>query len=205
MQALGIAGCAWHRVDPGSALEFALHADDPALRARALLAAGELGRTDLQGEVRDALRAAADDPARFSAAWTAALWREPEAARALASLAERGGPFAEQAAAMAARSMPQSAARTWLLGLARSGDGLRPALAGAAALGDAGLVPWLLEQMAAPAAARLAGAAMARITGADFVKDRLAGRAPAGFVAGPTRRPRRRRRRDGPGRELPLA
>ena len=104
----------------------------------------------------------------------------------LSSLAEQGGSWAEQASAMVVRSMPQSAARAWLHGLSRAGVGLRPAIAGAAALGDVGMVPWLVEQMASPATARFAAAALAMITGADIRLDKLDGKAPAGFVSGPT-------------------
>jgi uncharacterized protein (TIGR02270 family) len=186
VQALGIAGCALHRRDPGSALDFGLLSDDSPLRARALRAAGEVGRVDLRKAVLDAVRTEDDDACRFAAAWTAALWGEPEGARALLSMAERGGPFAEQAASMAARVMPQTAARPWLHTLARSGDGLRAALAGVAALGDTAMVPMLIEHMADPKAARLAAGAMAMITGADFQSDKLEGKAPAGFSAGPT-------------------
>lgn len=186
MQSLGIAGCSLHRTDPGSSLDFALLSADPRLRAEALRAAGELGRVDLRAAVRDAIRSDNDEACRFAAAWTGALWGEPDAARVLSSLAERGGPFAEQASAMLVRSMPQTAARTWLHGLARSGEGLRASLAGAAALGDVAMVPWLIEHMANPAAARLAAGAMAMITGVDFQREKLDGEAPAGFSAGPT-------------------
>lgn len=186
MQILGIAGCSLHRTDPGPSLDFALHSANPHLRAEALRAAGELGRVDLRPAVRDALRGEEDEVCRFTAAWTMALWGEPEAARVLSSLAERGGPLAEQASAMVVRSMPQPAARTWVHGLARSGEGLRAALAGAAALGDAAMVPWLIEHMADPAASRFAAAAMTMITGVDFHRDKLEGKAPAGFSAGPT-------------------
>jgi uncharacterized protein (TIGR02270 family) len=186
MQALGLAGCALHRRDPGAALDFALLSANPHLRARALRAAGELGRVDLRKAVQEALRVEDDEACRFAAGWTGALWGEPEATRVLSSLAERGGPFAEQAASMAVRCLPQSAARTWLHGLARSGEGLRAALVGAGALGDAAMVPWLIEQMAEPAAARLAAGAMAMITGADLSRDKLEGKRPKGFAAGPT-------------------
>jgi uncharacterized protein (TIGR02270 family) len=185
VQALGIAGCALHRRDPGSTLDFAMLSDDVRLRARALRAAGEIGRVDLRKAVQDALRAE-DDDCRFAAAWTAALWGEPEAVRALSSLAEREGPLAEQAASMTARVMPRSAARPWLHELGRQEWEKRAAIAGAAALGDTAMVPWLIEQMTNPTAARLAAGAMAMITGADFRRDGLEGRAPEGFHGGPT-------------------
>jgi uncharacterized protein (TIGR02270 family) len=87
---------------------------------------------------------------------------------------------------MVMRITLQTAARPWLHGLARSGKGLRAAIAGAAALGDAAMVPMLIEQMADPKAARFAGAAMTMITGADFQREKLEGKTPEGFSAGPT-------------------
>ncbi len=54
LRRLGIAACAVHRVDPGAVLAEAIEDPDAALRARALKAAGELGRADLL----EALRAA---------------------------------------------------------------------------------------------------------------------------------------------------
>jgi len=185
MHHLGIAACALHRRDPGRALRAALGASDPHLRARALMAAGELGRGDLRIMVRDAL-AEEDEACRFAAGFAGVLLGEPEAVRALMDLAEERGPFAERAGAMAVRRMPVSAARPWLFSLGAAPGGARVALHGAAALGDLEMVPWLLERMAEPGLARLSGAALTMITGADFRADKLAGKAPGSFEASPS-------------------
>src|SRR5262249_47490683 len=57
---IGIAACAVHRRDPGTALGYAVHSSSVPVQARALRAAGELGRVDLAPEVRRAL--SAEDP-----------------------------------------------------------------------------------------------------------------------------------------------
>ena len=58
--------------------------------------------------------------------------------------------------------------------------------AAAAALGDPTIVPWLIEQMASPELARLAGGALTMITGVDLAAEKLSVKAPAGFEAGPS-------------------
>jgi uncharacterized protein (TIGR02270 family) len=153
MQWLGIAGAAAHRLDPGEPLAFAVHADHPLLRARALRAAGELGRYDLSPAVRSSLDDG-DERCRFAAAWAGALLDEPASNAALHRVAESDGPLAEPAAAMMARRLPPEGAALAIRALARAGRSALPALAGAAALGDPALVPWLFEQMEDPSSAR---------------------------------------------------
>jgi uncharacterized protein (TIGR02270 family) len=181
---LGIAASAAHREDPGDALSYAVHDGDLRLRARALRAAGELGRADLLPGVRAEL-GAADAACRFWAAWSAALLGEPAAIEALWAIADGDGPFSERAAAVAVRRLDVLEARARLEGLGAWPDRARSAVIGAGALGDPGLAPWLLARMATPALARLAGEAFATITGAT-IEGPLEGRAPEGFHAGPT-------------------
>jgi uncharacterized protein (TIGR02270 family) len=184
---LGIAACAAHREDPGGALGYAVLDDDLRLRARALRAAGELGRADLLPSVRAEL--GATDPAcHFWAAWSAAILGDQAATEVLWTIADGDGPFSERAAATAVRRLDVREARARLEGLGAWPDRARGAVIGAGALGDPGLVPWLLARMATPALARLAGEALATITGA-VIEGRLEGRAPEGFQAGPTDRP----------------
>ncbi len=68
----GIAAYAVHRKDPGPQLVQALSDTNTRLRARALKAAGELGRTDLVSTVLEYL-SDADYECRFFASWSAAL------------------------------------------------------------------------------------------------------------------------------------
>jgi len=182
---IGIGACAAHRQDPGMPLRNALYATDTRLLARALRAVGELGRVELLPEVRLKMHVE-DEACRFWAAWTLALLGDADAANALWAQAAGSGAFAERACAMAVRRLDGRAALSWLYSLGGMAGGVRPALAGAASLGDPGLVPWLLECMRQPETARRAGFAFSMITGADLDEEKLCGSAPEGFSAGPT-------------------
>jgi uncharacterized protein (TIGR02270 family) len=182
---IGIAACAAHREHPGEALAYALFDEDAALKARALRAVGELGRLDFTDAVRAELALAGDDARRFWAAWSAALLGVEVALPVLWSFADAGGPFAEQACALLMRRLEVREARARLEGLGAAADHARTAIAGAAALGDPALLPWLLGCMANPDLARVAGEAFATITGAA-IEGALAGAAPPGFRAGPS-------------------
>jgi uncharacterized protein (TIGR02270 family) len=185
LQWLGISACTAHRQDPGPALGYALLSTDPRLKARALRAAGELARADLLPEVRADLRSD-HEACRFWAAWSSALFGDPAAAQALWSFASGAGPFADRAACVAMRRMDPGVATTWLYSLAGAARDPRVPLSAAAALGDPAIVPWLLESMRAPEIARLAGGALAMITGLDLAAEKLAAKPPEGFEAGPT-------------------
>jgi uncharacterized protein (TIGR02270 family) len=183
-RAIAIAAHAAHGRDPGGNLANAVLDPSPPLRARALRAAGQLGRTDLLPEVTRAL--ADGDPAcRFWAAWSAALFGENAAAPVLWSFAEDAGPWAERAVGMAVRRTDPREALDRLEALAAREEHARAALFGAGALGDPGAVPWILARMEDAKTARLAGDAFTMITGIAVEND-LAGKPPAGFRAGPS-------------------
>lgn len=65
LRRVGIIACAVHRVNPGQALQDAIADPDAALRARALRAAGELGRADLLEPLRARLGDDEDTSCRF--------------------------------------------------------------------------------------------------------------------------------------------
>jgi uncharacterized protein (TIGR02270 family) len=182
---LGISACAAHRQDPGAPLGYAILASDPRLKARALRAAGELGRIDLLAEVHAELRSS-DEACCFWAAWSAALFGDPASAQALWGFASGTGPFAERAACMAMRRMDPAVAYTWLYSLAGAARDPRVPLSAAGALGDPAIVPYLLEAMKSPETARLAGSALSMITGVDLAAEPLNAKPPEGFRAGPT-------------------
>ncbi|WP_437949730.1 TIGR02270 family protein [Sorangium sp. So ce296] len=185
LYAIGIAACAVQRQDPGAALGYAVVSSDLRLRARALRAVGELGRADLLDEVRGAL-GSEDEACRFAAAWSGAVLGDTAALRALGAVADAGGRFAERACAMAMRRMEPALASTWLRAIAGAPRGARAALAGAAALGDPALMPWILECMGTPELARMAGGAFMMITGVGLEEAKLRGERPAGFQSGPS-------------------
>jgi uncharacterized protein (TIGR02270 family) len=182
---VGIAACAAHREDPGEALPRALVDEDDALKARAFRAVGELGRVDLADTVRAELAFAGSDERRFWAAWSAALLGVPAAIPALGSIAEGGGAFAARACALLMRRLDVHEGRARLEALGAVAGRARAVIAGAAALGDPALAPWLLAAMANPALARVAGEAFATLTGAT-IEGPLAAPPPAGFRAGPS-------------------
>ena len=181
---LGISASVAHRQDPGAPLGYALLSSEPRLRARALRAAGELGRVDLLAEVRAELRSP-DTACRFWAAWSSALFGEAASAQALWGFASSGGQFAERAACMAMRRMDPTVGYTWLYSLVGAARDPRVPLAAAAALGDPAIVPWLLDSLRAPETARLAAGALSLITGVDLAAEDLRGKPPEGFQSGP--------------------
>lgn len=182
---IGIAACTAHRQSPGDALTYALFDDDLPLKARALRAVGELGRVDRLDAVRAELGVVSGDERRYWAAWSGALLGVEAALPVLWSIADSGSPRAEQACALVMRRLDVREARTRLEGLGAAADHARTAIAGASALGDPALVPWLLASMENPDLARVAAEAFATITGAA-IEGALAGRAPAGHRAGPS-------------------
>ncbi|NUP06047.1 MAG: TIGR02270 family protein [Polyangiaceae bacterium] len=153
-----------HRRDPENALLAGVLDDDPRIVATALRAIGELGRTDLVVILAAAMHG--DDPeARFWAAWSAALLGEAIGSHVLRAIAEHGRARAEQAAEIAAMTLPPSEAVAFVEGLTRRADRRRAAIRGAAALGDPKLLPTLLEWLDQPALARPAADAITTITG----------------------------------------
>lgn len=201
-QAVGLAACAMHRVDPREALVSALAATDERLRTRALRVAGEVGRVDLLPQVLTAC-GAEDEPPRFWAACSALLLgdRSATALAALNTLAEEAGVWSDAAAELLLKAMDLDAARQHLRGWSERAKAAGPV--GAAArrrlirrcgvLGDAFFIPWLIGQMEDFTVSRLAGEAFTRITGADLAALDLERKPPDGatdgLFGGPTERP----------------
>ncbi|MFT3775073.1 MAG: TIGR02270 family protein [Minicystis sp.] len=202
LHVFGIAGAAAHRRNPSLSLGDALQSGDPRITARALRAIGELGQTRWTPELRREMESD-DEGCRFWAAWSAGLVAVPGAHDVLWTIARGRGPFAERACDMMMRCLEVSFARARVRELAADMANLRTALVGAAALGDPALVPWLIECMAIPAQARFAGWAFTMITGASLTADKLEGRAPSGFRAGPTDDPEDEHVAMDPDRGLP--
>lgn len=184
---VGIAAAAAHRKDPGSVLVDAVGSDDVSLRARAMKAAGELGRIDL---LRHLLAALDDHDARcrFHAAWSAARLGERgmPVLRVLHDHIEHPRRYAERAVDIVVRCLDLERAKAWFRRLLSEEKKQRLAARVAGDLGDPELVPELIAMMAEPALARVAGEALSTITGVDLALEDLEGEEPEGFVAGPT-------------------
>jgi len=178
LRKLSMAAFALHRRDPGGPLLKAVGDAEASVRARAFKALGELG---LVGRLPLAQRALGDPnpDVAFAAAWSTALLSKdagPLIGMVTKDLrrAGRGIPLAaRQGGADWARAFPP-----------------RLAINAAGHAGDPAAVPWLLDQMKAPALARVAGEAFSMITGAEFEYEDLEGAAPEGFEAGPNEDPK---------------
>ena len=176
----GIAALAIHR--HSSVLFDAAVADAaPRVAARALRAAGELGRVDLVGPASDRLKDP-DAECRVWAAWSVVRLHGPSLSTALATLREfvdSNDPRAEQAVAIAFRVIRLDEGHAWRRLLAADPATARLAAIAAGALGDPAAISDLLEQMQNPETARVAGKAFSLITGADFEYEDLSGQPPA--------------------------
>lgn len=185
---LGVAACAVHRRDPGAALKAACEDGDARLAARALKAAGELGRRDLAGVVAERV-GDGDAAVTAFAAYAAALLQIDEG-RALSRIVLEGGPLAAKAASAAPRLMGADAARALLRDLRAKAETDRSAgrrlVQAVGAYGDPTFLPWLLERCEEDDLARVAGEAVALITGLDLAYQDLDRDPPEGFSAGPT-------------------
>jgi uncharacterized protein (TIGR02270 family) len=183
---LGVAACALHRVDPGAALAQALAHPHGGLAARALQAAGELGRVDLLPICLDRLKDDAPTVAWAAARASLLLGDRGAAAQELRSLAMAPGPVQLDALALALFTSDPEGARALVKQLAAQGAPLRTLIKAAGWSGDSQVVPWLFKHMESSAHARLAGEAFSFITGADLTWLHLDRNAPQGVVAGPT-------------------
>lgn len=182
---LGLAGSALHRQDPGPALARGLSASNDRLRTRALKAVGELGRRDLLRPLHAHLQT--EDPnCQFYAAWSAARLGESRAVAALIEHVETESAYRERALDLALRRLPHQRALDIVHQLDAQQEHQRLAVKGAGAIGDPALIPWLIEKMAVPELARVAGESFSLITGVDIAYEDLEGEGPDGFEAGPT-------------------
>jgi uncharacterized protein (TIGR02270 family) len=182
---VGVVSCAQHRVDPGEHLPEAARDSDLDLRARAIRAAGELGRVDM---LRDVLSVLMDTPSktRVWAAWSAVLLgNRGSALDELVEIARRPGIDRLRAFRLAFQTMSVQAAHAELSRQAQIPEYARWVVQGAGLAGDPVYVPWLINLMADDQIARLAGEAFGLITGADLVDLRLDRTRPEGFESGP--------------------
>jgi len=186
----GIAACAVHRIDCGRYLESAIEDADSALRARALRAVGELGRTDLGAVVRRQI-GCDDASCAFWAAWSSVLvGSRKDGVVGLMAVALSDSPFAASALGTCARVLEPSASQRWLNELAGQGNRQRDLVAACGAVGDPVYVPWLIKQMEmAPELSRVAGESFSFVTGVDIAYEDLDGEQPEGFESGPTEDP----------------
>jgi uncharacterized protein (TIGR02270 family) len=189
-RAAGLAACAMHRTDPGLETGPWLNDPSPAVRARALRTAGELG---LSGLASRSVAAMADDDVdcQFWAAWTAVLLgNRGVALEALGRTAlDAGRPHRERAFRLTLQTLESPASHALLQDVAKDSAQLRWLIQGSGIAGDATYAPWLIGHMAKPETARLAGEAFTLITGADLDALQLWRAQPDDVESGPNENP----------------
>ncbi|MBB5723237.1 uncharacterized protein (TIGR02270 family) [Loktanella ponticola] len=181
-RALGVGGCALHRVDPGKQLTVFLD-DPPGVKRRAVRLAGEIGRVGLLPCIQE-LCHDTDAETAYWATWSAVLLGDRgEALDQLLQIATGDSAKAQDALGVALPAMGFEAGCNWLN--AQPVEATTTKITGYGILGDAGAVPWLIEQMADDDLAQIAGESYALITGADLEKDDLDRDIPDGALDGP--------------------
>lgn len=184
-QRMGIDACVTHRVDPGMVLISLVHHNNTVLRARALRAAGEMGRRDLRSQCEQYLFDK-DITCRFWAAWSAVLLgNRTNAVDVLKQYARLLNPFQKYALQLILKVLPMVDAHDLLKKLALNAANMRNLILGAGITGDPSYVPWLIKQMDDPKLARLAGESFSFITGLDLAYLDLERDAPEGVELGP--------------------
>ena len=119
--------------------------------------------------------------------------RRREALRVLADIAWNNLPRADRALDLLLRRLDLPQANAWLREFAKLPDRQRNLIRGTGVIGDPLYIPWLIEHMAEPATARLAGEAFSMITGVDFAYRDLDRQPPA--TSNPDRTMTRRTKR----------
>jgi len=183
-RAAAIAALGARRSDPGAALDNML--DEPAalVRARAYRTVGQLGRMDLTGRLAPGLKD--EDPGcRFWCAWAAARMAADEPLNVLADIAWNNLVCADRALDLLLRRLDVPQANDWLRQFAKLPDRQRDLIRATGVIGDPLYIPWLIERMAEPVTARLAGESFSMITGLDLAYLDLDCAAPDDFDAGP--------------------
>ncbi len=186
-RAIGLGACRLHGVDPGGLLATALHDADVPLRLQALRTAAELGRTDLLGPVLALLSDAEPEVARHAAQAACVLGDRAESLQWLEAAVLHEAVDDPRSTLIALQATRWERAAELVRSVARrSAEPQRRVIRACGWLGDARLVPWLIELMPHDRFARLAGEAFSMITGADLAALDLERKPPQDLQLGPS-------------------
>jgi len=122
---------------------------------------------------------------RFWSTWAAARMGVMEALEPLADIAWNNLAHADRALDLLLRRLDVPPANSWLREFARLPERQRDLIRAIGVIGDPLFIPWLIERMAEPPIARLAGEAFSTITGLYLAQAALERRAPDDAQSGP--------------------
>ena len=174
---LAMAICSIRRENPGEFLNRIFQRDDcrqhPALLGRAVRIVGELGRNDLQDQIR-VFRDSDDPDTQFWAHWSSILLGDRSAAVNMQDFVFQPGPHQKQAIDIVFRSLAVNDAREWISRMAELPEQQRSIVQAVGTLGDPHAVDWLIGKTQLPELSRLAGEAFTSISGIDLEANQLA-------------------------------
>jgi len=188
LRRVGLAACRVQGVDCGRYLGAGLQDADAGVRAVALRSAGEMRRADCVPLILQCLDDE-DAGCRYQAARAATLFGDRRGREGLMAFAGSDPVVGEDGMQLLLRSLERHDAVDWVRELNQCDDAARAVVQATGIIGDPASIPWLIEQMAEPALARVAGEAVSMITGVDLAYDDLETDWPEGFEAGPTETP----------------
>ena len=185
---LAISAYAIRQADPGEILSTALQNSDPLIQAQVLRALGELKQRSLLPGLKK-FGQSNDLACRFWSAWSGVLLSDLSAIDRLKTFVVIESAYCEPAIQLLLRIMDIKQSQLFLNELSKTVDSQRLIARGTGMVGDPVVIPWLIELMANPELARVAGESFSMITGVDIAYDDLEGEWPDGFEAGPTENP----------------
>lgn len=185
---IALAAHITHRQDPDQFLIKSLTDSESLMRTNALYAAGALGKINLLPDIKAHLNEE-DENCRFFAAWSGGILGDSASMSVLRNIAEKHNEYSKEACCMVLRHMEIQNAHEWLQRLSQQPYHERLSVTGYGILGDPAHIPLLIEKMATPDFARVAGESFSMITGVDIAYEDLEGDWPEGFEAGPTENP----------------
>ena len=186
---LGLAACSVRREDPGKYFLIILQDQDlsryPIMHARALRLIGELKRGDLV----PALNAAMDSKepvVKFWANWSAVLLGNQSAVMNLKPYLLEESELSDKAIHLVFNVLSVSEGRKWIGEMAAVPALKRTVIKSIGVLGDPHAIPWLIQQMAEPELARIAGCSFSQITGIELESASLVNEPEDDLETGPT-------------------
>ena len=184
-QFLALTACANHRVDMKAQLEALISSEDSRVSARAIRAAGELGRKELLPKF-SCFFTDKNPWKQFWSLWSSCLLGDHSAVPILERLILAPDyPFRKEALNVCARVMEAEKNRSLIRQLAKYHGSERLSIIAAGYTGDPYWIPGLLKFAEQTNTARIAGEAVSMISGLDLAYLDLDRDQPEGYEGGP--------------------